>query len=358
MVAVQLSLDESSAKAESAQVQGEKVRDGRAAMGSICSATAGEVVPRRPLGLTPSAFRIGGGGQCAAVSVPCSSIVVRMAQIPLRGCHGDPGLAVARLCRLDRARYHRADRLPPDRDNRPNPYAARYVETGGMLGRDRCDPAGWDGGDSARAPSDYVTAVWSAMDGPGRLVHSVARGPFAKRYAARVGSPYTLGTRRFRLHPVSRMPASGASPNSFDPNANTGVNANASRPPFSQGHDLLPGLPAQPPAPAQLVAWIDQTMAQLGACRMLIAAWVSGQLPTNLTATPREAAGELPPRKLTAAEAAERLQVQVPTINAWCVAGKFPSAQSLGKAGWRIPLAEVDAVRIELPTRGRMRRAG
>jgi hypothetical protein len=125
--------------------------------------------------------------------------------------------------------------------------------------------------------------------------------------------------------------------------------------------DASHGLTADPgaaQAPAlladahSLLTWLDQTMAQLSFCRTLLASMISGTLPA---APSREAPVEIPPRKLTAVEAAERLQVTVETINGWCVAKRFPNAQALGRAGWRIPLSDIEALGVVSSRRGHMR---
>jgi hypothetical protein len=118
----------------------------------------------------------------------------------------------------------------------------------------------------------------------------------------------------------------------------------------------------QSPAPhdAELqLALLDQVIAHLNACRASLAQVLEVR-PTGSSGGGASQDAVLPPRKLSADEAAERLQVTPETINAWCIAKRFPNATSLGRAGWRIPVDEVDALNIAPKSRGRMRmrRAG
>lgn len=49
-------------------------------------------------------------------------------------------------------------------------------------------------------------------------------------------------------------------------------------------------------------------------------------------------------RMLTAKEVAERLQVKVITVQRWLHAGKMRGTKLPGRAGWRVPVAEVERV--------------
>lgn len=69
-------------------------------------------------------------------------------------------------------------------------------------------------------------------------------------------------------------------------------------------------------------------------------------------ATPAEAGAARP---LTSTEAADWLQVTADTVNAWCCQGRFPNARSLGRAGWRIPRCDLEALQLDMPSRGARR---
>lgn len=45
---------------------------------------------------------------------------------------------------------------------------------------------------------------------------------------------------------------------------------------------------------------------------------------------------------LTTQEVAKRLRVQVITVQRWLAAGKMKGTKLPGRAGWRVPLAEVE----------------
>jgi excisionase family DNA binding protein len=49
-------------------------------------------------------------------------------------------------------------------------------------------------------------------------------------------------------------------------------------------------------------------------------------------------------RMLTAKEVADRLQVKVITVQRWLHAGKMNGTKLPGKAGWRVPVTEVERV--------------
>jgi excisionase family DNA binding protein len=49
------------------------------------------------------------------------------------------------------------------------------------------------------------------------------------------------------------------------------------------------------------------------------------------------------PELLSAEEVATRLRVKTNTVQKWCREGRFDGALSMGQAGWRIPVASVDA---------------
>lgn len=49
------------------------------------------------------------------------------------------------------------------------------------------------------------------------------------------------------------------------------------------------------------------------------------------------------PELLSAAEVATRLRVKTNTVQKWCREGRFDDALAMGQAGWRIPMASVDA---------------
>jgi excisionase family DNA binding protein len=50
------------------------------------------------------------------------------------------------------------------------------------------------------------------------------------------------------------------------------------------------------------------------------------------------------PRMLTTQQVAERLQLHIITVQRWLRDGKLKGTKLSGKAGWRVPVAEVERI--------------
>ena len=110
---------------------------------------------------------------------------------------------------------------------------------------------------------------------------------------------------------------------------------------------------------AQVLAFLNQTWAHLEACGTALRA-LAAALAEQSTRPAHVGVGVgvevVLEKPWTSDQVADHFGVEPETINAWCIEGQFPNAQSLKKSGWRIPPSDVKALNMKMPSRGKMKR--